>query len=101
MRALAKAEENRLASALQHDGTVQGVTKSPRRSTPQLTVGADGSSSVLELMPTATHSYLGLSRHDDRLCHSIRSFSVAVLRRLGAGGSLGTTSYPTADFAGA
>jgi hypothetical protein len=29
-----------------------------------------------------------LCRYDDRLCHSIRSFSVAVLRRLGAGGSL-------------
>jgi hypothetical protein len=89
MRALAKAEENGLVSALQHSGTVQGVTKSPRRSAPQLTVGADVSSSVLDTMPTTTQSYLGpLSRHDDRLCHSIRSFSVAVLRRLGAGGSL-------------
>jgi len=29
----------------------------------------------------------------DRLCHSIRSFSVAVLRRLEAGCSLGSTSY--------
>jgi hypothetical protein len=60
MRALAKAEENRLESALQHNGTVQGVTKSPQRSTQQLTVFADVSSSVVETMLTATHSYPGL-----------------------------------------
>ena len=59
MQPFAKAEEKHVASALQHNGKMGDVTKSPLRRVPQLTVRADVSCCVFEKMPAAAHSYLG------------------------------------------
>jgi hypothetical protein len=92
MQPLANPEEKHLASALQHNGKMEGVTESPLRPASQLTVAADVCARVmLRARKDAGDRPLvsgSLCRYADRLCHSIRSFSVAVLRRLGAGGSL-------------
>jgi hypothetical protein len=55
-----KPKKNSLSSALQHNGKMEDVTKSPLRRAPQLTVCVDVSSSVFETMPAAAHSSLGL-----------------------------------------
>jgi hypothetical protein len=86
---LAKAEEKHAASALQHNGKMEDVTKSLLRRTPQLTMFADVSGVRARNDAGGRPLVSGsLCRYADRLCHSIRSFSMAVLRRLGAGGSL-------------
>jgi hypothetical protein len=59
MQPLAKAEEKHLVSALQHNGKMEDVTKSPLRRASQLTVCADVSWCVVEKMPAAAHLYLG------------------------------------------
>jgi hypothetical protein len=86
---LAKAEEKHVASALQHNGKMEDVTKSLLRRAPafddvhgRVMLRARNDAGGRPLV------FGSLCRHVDRLCHSIRSFSMAVLRRLGAGGSL-------------